>query len=236
MQIIESEENNMSNKEKIRALEEALKEADDSFSANGLLEAVNAFCESNDAKAIIQKGQNDLISNMKNIESQAPESVRHVAEELRSAFENDADSFRQDAIANFKLGFHFTVDVMMGMCPDDEFKQLMLETIKKSIHEAGIKDMKEICEKMLNQNTTSFMESVYSQYVPEGMPPEVAAFIRMISGGGPMIPFTAVFGDIFSDDENSEEECPNTHTQKFLCSKKCHRMRDNLQSMAFAIL
>lgn len=206
MQIIESEENNMSKEEEKRILDEALKEVDDSFSANGLLEAVNAFCESKEAKDIIQKGQNDLISNMKKIESQAPESVKTVAEELRSAFENDVDSFRQDAIANFKLQFHFTIDVMMGMCPDAEFKQLMLETIKKSIYEAGIKDIKEICEKMLKQNTTSFMEAVYSQYVPEGMPPEVAAFIRMISGGGPMIPFTAVFGDVFSDDENSEEE------------------------------
>lgn len=196
----------MSKEEEKRLLDEALKEVDDSFSTNGLLEAVNAFCEGMEAKSIIQKGQNDLISNMKKIESRAPESVKHVAEELRSAFENDVDSFQQDAIANFKLRLHYSVDVIMGMCPDAEFKQQMLEIIKNSICEAGIKDMREICEEMLNQNTTSFMEAVYSQYVPEGMAPELAAFIRMLSGGGPMIPATAVFGDIFSDDENSEEE------------------------------
>lgn len=197
----------MSKSEEKRLLDETLKEVDSYFSENGLLEDINAFCESEEVRTIIQKWQNNLISNMKRIEASAPESIQSVAKEMRNAFENNLDSFWQDAIANFKIRFQFSVEVMLGFAPDDETKKQLLEMTKKNIYEAGIVDMREICVEMTQRNTVTFRESVYMQYVPEGMPPEVASFIRLISGGGPMIPLTAFMVDLESgeDEQNPTE-------------------------------
>lgn len=209
MQIIyEREESYMSKEHEKRLLDEALKEVDSFFSANGLLEAINAFSESEEVSSIIQKGQNSLISNMKKIEADAPVSVKHVAEELRSVFKNNVDSFRLDAIANFKIRFHISVEMMLGFATDAELRKMLIERIKESIHDAGIKDMNEICTMMLQKNTTTFMERVYSQYTPSGMPEEVASFVRLISGGGLLIPFTAFVTELDSeidDDQKTDE-------------------------------
>ncbi len=198
----------MSKEHEKRLLDEALKEVDSSFSANGLLEAINAFCESEEVVSIIRKGQNSLISNMKKIEADAPVSVKHVAEELRTEFEKNVDSFRLDAIANFKIRFHISIEVLLEMADDDELRKMLIESISKNIHDAGIKDVKEICTMMLQKDTSSFMGHVYSQYAPSGMPDEVASFVRLISGGGPLIPFTAFVTELDSeidDDQKTDE-------------------------------
>lgn len=194
----------MSEMDEKRLLDEALKEADAYFSENDLLENINAFLESEEVLAIILEGQNGLISNMKQIEAKAPENVQSVAEEMRKTFEKNVDAFRQDAIASFKMGLYSFVKELLKMNPDAELKKKMIEMIKKNLHETYIKDMKEICAEMMQRNTITFIKIIYSNYVPEGMPPKLASFVRLISGVVPMIPFTA-----FMVDSESEEDEQN---------------------------
>ena len=45
------------------------------------------------------------------------------------------------------------------------------------------------------------MTSIYMNYVPEGIPEGVLAFIQLLCGGGPMNPITAIFPELFDDNQ-----------------------------------
>lgn len=202
-----------------RMLEAALKEVDSKFAEYGLLEDINAFCASEEALAIVQKTIQKLISNMKKIEDWAPVGTKEAAELMREALETTAgDEIRKDAINNFKIRFFYNIEVMKTMFEEmadntveDEMKKLMIDSIKKGIPAAGIKDMKEICQAMLKKNTNKFMEATYRDYVPEGIPYEAVEIMRLFTGGGTFVPPEVASLD-FDFDLDDEEE-PATDDQ-----------------------
>lgn len=78
---------------------------------------------------------------------------------------------------------------------------MILEKTKESIPVSGIKDIDDICNAMVEKNSRTFMTSIYMNYVPEGIPEGVLAFIQLLCGGGPMNPITAIFPELFDDNQ-----------------------------------
>lgn len=95
--------------EKKRILEERLAEVDSYFEKNGLLEAINSFCNSEEVSGIIEESTQKLISNMKQIEDVLQGDCEAMAKKLRESFERNSDTFRKDAIASFKLNLQATL-------------------------------------------------------------------------------------------------------------------------------
>lgn len=192
---------------KQRELKELLDKVDEFFREKGLLEAVNTFLDSDQVKSRVDAARNELLENMKEMEKNAAnDKVMEAATMIRSQFEEDDKCIYEDVVATFKVNFSNCIRLFINFTDDAETVSMILEKTKESIPVSGIKDIDEICNAMVEKNSRTFMTKIYMNYVPEGIPEGVLAFIQLLCGGGPMHPITTIFPELFDDNQ----EDPNT--------------------------
>lgn len=187
---------------KQRELKELLDKVDEFFREKGLLEAVNTFLDSDQVKSRVDAARNELLENMKEMEKNAAnDKVMEAATMIRSQFEEDDKCIYEDVVATFKVNFSNCIRLFINFTDDAETVSMILEKTKESIPVSGIKDIDDICNAMVEKNSRTFMTSIYMNYVPEGIPEGVLAFIQLLCGGGPMNPITAIFPELFDDNQ-----------------------------------
>lgn len=137
---------------------------DDFLSNYDLLEAINAFCESERILAFIREEQNLLISLMKTIEEEAPDYVKIVSVALKSSFEQRVKSFEAEVIAKFKIRFYTGSQPVLDLANEHELlKKELVEIMKENLPKAGPDDIRDISKDMVNQITRSFANALYDQ-------------------------------------------------------------------------
>ena len=183
--------------EEQKKLQKLLEEKDKFFRQKGLYEEVNAFLESEQVKDRINLATEDLIVQMKKMEKSAPDAnVKLAANRLRNEFEQNKECIAEDVIASFKVNFAESIEMVLHLTDDVKAQSLIIKMAKESIQVKGIEDINDICSAMVERNSHKFMMQIYRNFVPEGMPESVAAFIQMLCGVEAMIPFS-----VFSSEE-----------------------------------
>lgn len=158
--------------------------------------------DSDQVKSRVDAARNELLENMKEMEKNAAnDKVMEAATMIRSQFEEDDKCIYEDVVATFKVNFSNCIRLFINFTDDAETVSMILEKTKESIPVSGIKDIDDICNAMVEKNSRTFMKSIYMNYVPEGIPEGVLAFIQLLCGGGPMNPITAIFPELFDDNQ-----------------------------------
>lgn len=178
-----------------RKLEESLAVADDYFAKNGLLDAINSFCTSEEVTGIIEETTQKLISNMKQIEDVLQGDSEAMAKKLREAFERNSDTFKKDVIASFKLNLQATLHLCLDIMSDDEeTRELVCQDVRDTLHEVGIEQIKTICEVTLKKDTDKFRKSACWEYIPEGLSQTDVMMARLVAAKGQSALFEFIMG------------------------------------------
>lgn len=200
MQIIESEGIFMSDEK--RKLEESLAVADDYFAKNGLLDAINSLCNSEEVTDIIEETKQKLISNMKQIEDVLQGDCEAMAKKLREVFERNSDTFRKDVIASFKLNLQATLHLCLDIMSDDEeTRESVRQDVRDTLHEVGIEQIKTICRVTLKKDTDKFRKSACWEYTPEGLSQTDVMMARLVAANGPSAIYQLILMGCDEDDD-----------------------------------
>lgn len=151
--------------EEKRLLDEVLTAVSASFEEYGLLETVLDLCKSEEVLSGIDKGWDKLMSNIKNVSTNAPESIRSEAIEMANFIvNNNKEAFAADAIANLKIRLHFKVKFVLDIGSDETMRSILIEGIKKGISIIVSEEIKDICESMVDKHSVSFRNAVYELF------------------------------------------------------------------------
>lgn len=186
--------------------ERILAEAEAFLETHGLAGHVNTFLESEEAKQRIHLSYSELVDRITELKQNTPKELSERAEELYKLFTENEEAFSKDAAANLKIKLHTIFELL----PKTVFNSLAADGhLQKAFAEGknalGM-DLSEIAQDMKEKHINTFMEMLYEDYVPEGIPEEAIDFIKLLCGGGPLIPFTVIVPDFGVDDESSESE------------------------------
>lgn len=192
--------------EEKRQLDNLLEEVDEFFQQHGLLTEVQAFLESEEVSTRISAAADELIANMKEMEENAPDdSVKSIANDIRSEFEENKECLAEDIFASFKVNFYHTLKLALELTDDSGMQEMFLSATKEALPKKGMADINEICTNMVEKNSNTFMRNIYREYVPAGIPADVCDFIHAFLGG-PMIPIAAIFPEFAGNDAEEESD------------------------------
>lgn len=190
--------------EERREMDDILKEVNDFFQKYGVLEAVDAFISSEEVTNRVEEAATQLIANMQKMDNNAPnDEIRSLAKEARTDFESDHACFIEDILSTFKVNFSSAVHLVVDLTTDDELRKLFIDSVKTAIPKKGMMDINDICATLVEMYSNKFMETIYSNYAPDGMPNAVADFLRAFCGGT-LFPATAFFPEFNEDEEAGE--------------------------------
>lgn len=196
--------NNMDNDKQRRRLEEA----EAFLEKMGLTADVETFLAGEGVAKIARNTYEILKKAIGEALDNAPESVKDRAEEVAKQIAEHEEDYLLDVKGTFKLNLTHTLQTLSDYIAVDTMVRTMiievLKTDKEGKLHALITDMAMMIVGHIHNDA---MEVIYENYVPEGMPEEIADFITNVLGGGSvMIPFEAVFPGAMKDDESDEEE------------------------------
>lgn len=184
---------------------------DESIKNWGLTQLVETFLDSEEVKNIMQKAYEEHYTRVCEFVSLAPSQLKEKAEDFLNKLNENKDASEKTFCIDVKEEFKEKLVNTWSQIPEAMFK-IYLEkgAIQHTFKdEAGIKvlvkDFKSVAEDVRDELIHTFMELLYEDFVPEGMPKEVAEFIKSISNGSVLIPITAVFPDFDNDSDEDGE-------------------------------
>lgn len=188
--------------------QEALADAFHFLEENNLLSALEAFLKSEAAKRVIKTHNDTLLQKVESLKSNAPKELSEKAENLISDMAS-YEVFEEIILLNFKIALKRSIVLMMdSLVLSEEHKKFILDFSKDALVNGEIlEDLESLCKEVAQIIAQDYLEELYWDYVPEGFPPEIAAFLRAIGGGAPIIPITAIwpdFAESFSKDDDDD--------------------------------
>lgn len=172
-----------------KRIQREVKAAETLFKEMSMTSRVEEFWASKEAQTIIHSEYETFRKETARYLEIAPAEVKAAGE----SFRNEATEaiFISDASINFKRRLAASARLLKDLL-EVEWTQLG-EIIST---EGMLKDLEDICKRMSNNLITLFMETMYENYVPQDIPPELAQFLRMLGGkNAVIIPFTSIFAD-----------------------------------------
>lgn len=196
--------NNMEHDKQVRML----KEAEAFLEKLSLTSEVEAFLAGETVDKIIRNTFQVLMKAVGEIVDATPDSIKEIAKEIAEGLAKNEDGFATDVKATFKLNLAKTLKSLADYIAVDTMVRTMVVEVLKTDKEGKLHELINHMSMMLAAHAQEdVMECIYSNYVPEGMPEEVADFITNVLGGGSvMLPFEAVFPGFGKDDDDDDEE------------------------------
>ena len=178
----------------------------------GLTKQVQEFLDSEKVKNIMQKAYAEHYTQVCEFASLAPSQLKEKAQDFLDKLNENKELSEEAFCADAKEEFKERIVNTWSEIPEAMFK-IFLEkgAIQHTFEdEAGIEvlveDFESVAEDIRDELIHTFMEILYEEFVPEGMPEEVAEAIKSLNDGSVIIPITGVFPpEFFEDEEDSEE-------------------------------
>lgn len=185
-----------------------LEEAEAFLKKLGLTTDVEAFLAGEGIARIAKNAYELLKKAMEEVINNAPESVKKRAEEVAKQITENEEDYLLDVKGTFKLNLTHTLQTLSDYIAIDTMVRTMIIEVLKSDKEGKLHALiTDMAMMIVGHIQSDAMEVIYENYVPEGMPEEVADFITNVLGGGSvMIPLAAVFPGVGEDDEEDDED------------------------------
>ena len=185
-----------------------LEEAEAFLKKLGLTTDVEAFLAGEGVARIAKNAYELLKKAMEEAINNAPESVKKRAEEVAKQITENEEDYLLDVKGTFKLNLTHTLQTLSDYIAIDTMVRTMIIEVLKSDKEGKLHALiTDMAMMIVGHIQSDAMEVIYENYVPEGMPEEVADFITNVLGGGSvMIPLAAVFPGVGEDDEENDED------------------------------
>lgn len=185
-----------------------LEEAEAFLKKLGLTADVEAFLAGEGIARIAKNAYELLKKAMEEAINNAPESVKKRAEEVAKQITENEEDYLLDVKGTFKLNLTHTLQTLSDYIAIDTMVRTMIIEVLKSDKEGKLHALiTDMAMMIVGHIQSDAMEVIYENYVPEGMPEEVADFITNVLGGGSvMIPLAAVFPGVGEDDEEDDED------------------------------
>ncbi len=144
------------------------------------------------------KKTSELVENAPN------EAMRKSAYEQRKIYlkQENAEAFSKDFLYNFEKEIYDLLNAAEVLLDDESVNKIAL-IISQDLEVASDEMMNKLTnygKKFVAYLLELFLKDLYSNYVPDDMPNDVAKFIRMLTGG-PIIPVSAVFPEFKDMDD-----------------------------------
>lgn len=198
-----------------------LERAERFFKEEGLYEILQELWKADDFKAMVSKSYGLLIEEIEDIQSNVPNHFNDTAVQIWRETEYTVDKYTTDVIDTESVRLYGALLYFKEFLGANE---LTYKSVINSIRSEGRKkimaEVEDVCEEILDSIASEYFKMIYSRYLPEDMPEEVASFIKMLSGGsGVMIPITAIFPDFGEDVPNEGENAPKKGSRKVNTAK-----------------
>ena len=147
----------------------------------------------------------EFTQKMSEFAENAPnEAMRKSAYEQRKIYlkQENAEAFSKDFLYNFEKEIYDLLNAAEVLLDDESVNKIAL-IISQDLEVASDEMMNKLTnygKKFVAYLLELFLKDLYSNYVPDDMPDEVANYIRSLFGG-PIIPVTAVFPEFKDMDD-----------------------------------
>jgi hypothetical protein len=131
------------------------------------------------------------------IQNNAPEKLKEVAKDTWNDMNFSKDVYRNELIEEFKASLYLSVVKMTGSVNPVFFCNTVQSVFFCKDYALSLNILEEISKSLSSFVLKQYVIAVYSCYTPEGMTVQQASKIRMLSGGGVMMPITSVFPEWF---------------------------------------
>ena len=140
----------------------------------------------------------ELVKNAPN------EAMRKSAYQQRKIYlkQENAEAFSKDFLYNFEKEIYDLLNAAEALLDDESVNMLAL-IISQDLElasEGTLKKLTSMGNAFVAYLLELFLKDLYSNYIPDDMPNDVAKFIRMLTGG-PIIPASAVFPEFKDMDD-----------------------------------
>ena len=191
-------------------------EAEAFLKAYGIYDTLQEFLDSEEAKQMLENVYAEQIEGVVKIKQNTPENLKERADVYYKAVtqENSKEMFFKDAKWNMMLRlwaeFSQLSNVALAAMKESGALKKVIDSRKKTF----VGQLFDIAHGMKKKNLDKFLEHMYHDYLPKGMPQEVANFMKMIGGGNALVPITAIFPDIADGDKKSASNGKKSNKKK----------------------
>lgn len=198
-----------------------LERAERFFKEEGLSEILQELWKADDFKALVTKHYGVLMEKIEEIQSNVPNHFNDTAVQMWRETEYTVDKYTTDVIDTESVRLYGALLYFKEFLGANE---LTYKSVINSIRSEGrkkiMREVEDVCEEILDGIASGYFKMIYSRYLPEDMPEEVAEFIKMLSGGsGVMIPITAICPDFGVDVPVEGEKSPKKESRKVNTAK-----------------
>lgn len=170
-------------------IQQEVKAAEALFKEMSMTARVDKFWASEEAQTILHSAYEVFRKESARYLEIAPEEVKSVGETFRNGATEEI--FISDASVNFKRRLAASARLLKELL-EVEWTQLG-EVIST---EGMLKELEDVGKNMSNTLINLFMETMYKNYVPQDIPPELVQLVRMLGGkNAVIIPGVAIFGE-----------------------------------------
>ncbi len=173
----------------------------------GLTKLIQDFLDSKTANNILQEAYEKHYERVCELVGLASSQVKQKAEDFLNCLNENKAQSKEAYCADVKEEFKERIVNTWKQIPEPLFK-IYLEkgaiqhTFKDEDGlEVLVNDFTRVAEEIRDELIHTFMELLYKDFVPEGMPEEVAEAIKSLSEGSVLIPITAVFPNLEDDSD-----------------------------------
>lgn len=182
-------------------MNEIMQKNDEKIREWGVEEAIQQFLASERAESITKNAHEKLLKIAEGYVSATMPEVKKVAEASYNFTKENYEQIKKDIVNNFKCRFVGATEFCKIQFGDMISTEMLLKSITANNYENSCRDLTEVADIIVKELGDDMLKAIYKHYVPEGVPEEVADFLRMIAGGGTIIPIQAVFPDIFNEED-----------------------------------
>jgi hypothetical protein len=131
------------------------------------------------------------------IQNNVPSQLKNDADSIWRDMKFTRDSFAEEVKEKFKIFLYLSITQLN---PNRDFFYYAVQKIFfENNYKLAVEEAKNLAKALSSFYVSNYFKTVYAGYVPDGMTSQQTSMIRMLSGGGIIVPITSIFPEWFKN-------------------------------------